>query len=398
MANNNPRENLATWKDFQRRGTCGDFSTLAKMSNSTNAKAHAYFGEFEPMVLDISNHSKKSDFYFTRADQLKNEPQEWLIDKIIPKHSLCLLFGASGSGKTFAALSIGTSLASGFSWYGHQVQTGAVLYICGEGNAGINNRLRAYASHFGQTLSEAPFYVSSGAADFSDSNSLLQVRDAIEKIGIKPILIIIDTLSRNTSGDENDSKEMALFIKALDSLKNEYGSSILLVHHTGHAEKSRARGSSVLKAAMDAEFKFEKSGNFITFECTKMKDAEESAPKQFKMKSVPIFSDNVFEMGAVLIESEATTARNQKITSLSPQNQKALGVLEQYPDGILKDAFCEQLVREKIMNCKLESQRRIFDRILAALTEAGLLTDEANLLKRTVRTSLGQSLDKLGQD
>lgn len=360
-----------------------------RQQNEKSKKIGDYIG-FPNALENI----KKSGFHFTRADQLKNESQEWIVNKIIPKHSLCLLFGASGSGKTFAALSIGTSLASGFSWYGHQVQTGAVLYICGEGKSGISKRLNAYAIHSGQPINGIPFYVSSSATDFSDSNSLSQIKAAIEQLGIKPILIIIDTLSRNISADENDSQEMALLIKVLDSLKDDYGASILLVHHTGHAEKSRARGSSVLKAAMDAEFKFEKEGNSITFECTKMKDAEEPAPKQFELKRIPIPGDDLFEMGAVLIETKTSTSWNQNMPSLSPQNRKALSVLQQHPGGISKQDFCQHLVRENIMDCEPKNEPRIFKRIVAALKKEGMLSEDANSVVWTGQTSLGQRQDK----
>ena len=59
-------------------------------------------------------------------------------------------------------------------------------------------------------------------------------------------------------------------------------------HHSGHADKSRSRGSTVLKATLDAEFRVSKDGFFVTLEATKMKDAEHPAPLAFQMESVSL--------------------------------------------------------------------------------------------------------------
>jgi len=48
----------------------------------------------------------------------------------------------------------------------------------------------------------------------------------------------------------------------------------MLVHHTGHSEKQRARGSIALKGALDTEYRLDKVGDEITLTNTKMKDAE----------------------------------------------------------------------------------------------------------------------------
>lgn len=306
--NNNPQDNFSTWKDFGRNGTNGDFLTLAEMSNNDNAKGWAFFGGVvhnipvtdNPYIAPSGAINRTNDFYFTRADNLKSVKQCWIVKNVIPENSLCLFFGPSGSGKTFGALGLGLSIASGSSWYGNEVQKGEVIYVCGEGKHGINKRIKAWGTHFQTSLEEVPFFVSSGAADFSDTSSILKVKHAIDSMGIKPSLIIIDTLSRNTSGDENDSQQMAAFIKALDNLKNKYNASVLLVHHTGHSDKDRARGSSVLKAAMDSEFRFEKSGTQIKFRCTKMKDSDEPSAMMFELKQIPVKIGEFPEMGAVL--------------------------------------------------------------------------------------------------
>lgn len=370
---NNAFDNQSTWRDFERSGTNGDFATLADMSDHSIATAWGLFGDNQ---YDIQLHSNPSEvkkgFYFTRADQLKSEKLLWVVDKIIPNNALSLFFGPSGSTKTFGALSLGLSVATGLPWYGHEVKQGVVIYICGEGRAGINRRIRAWASYVGRDINQVPFYVSSGAADFSLESSIKAVRDRVREFDVSPKLIIIDTLSRNTSGDENDSKEMASLVKSLDTLKDEFSSSVLLVHHTGHTEKDRARGSSVLKGALDSEFRFEKKEGIITVSCTKMKDADEITPLKFKLQDTPVHIDGNFEIGAVLVPLGI-----QRIP-LSPQNQKAVDVVKREANGILKDKFFTVLTEEGVLNGESSSQRRSFRRIISELQEKGLLFVSGN--------------------
>lgn len=68
----------------------------------------------------------------------------------------------------------------------------------------------------------------------------------------KPQLIVVDTLARNFGeGDENNTADMNAFVAAMDDLRSRYpGSTVLVVHHTGHAEKGRSRGSMAFKGAL----------------------------------------------------------------------------------------------------------------------------------------------------
>ncbi|WP_051284523.1 AAA family ATPase [Desulforegula conservatrix] len=121
---------------------------------------------------------------------------------------------------------------------------------------------------------------------------LCQEIDKAEKEAGHIALIVIDTVARSFgAGDENSAKDMGQFIAECDRLKALYGSTVFLVHHTGIADKSRARGSSSLKGAVDAEFKVEryaKDKSIITLTCTKMKDAEYPEPLAFTLRSVDL--------------------------------------------------------------------------------------------------------------
>jgi hypothetical protein len=135
---------------------------------------------------------------------------------------------------------------------------------------------------------QAPLFVSTVAGNFLDAattEAVISEIKAIAKSEGPPALIVVDTLARNFgSGDENSTSDMNRFVAAIDGLKDQWpGCSALIVHHTGHGNKTRSRGSFALTGAVDAEFRVEKDGMVMTVINTKMKDAPTPAPMAFDM-------------------------------------------------------------------------------------------------------------------
>jgi DNA primase len=92
-------------------------------------------------------------------DEIQDEPVEWLIEGVVPKGSFTALYGPPGSFKSFIALDIAEAIATGRTWMGREVkQTGAVLYLAGEGFGGIGARIKACKMHH-QTEDGAPIYI-----------------------------------------------------------------------------------------------------------------------------------------------------------------------------------------------------------------------------------------------
>jgi hypothetical protein len=117
------------------------------------------------------------------------------------------------------------------------------------------------------------------------------VANAIGALAVQhgiPRLIVVDTLARNFgAGDENSQKDMTTFIVAMDGLRHRFPAcTIIIVHHSGHGDKDRARGSSVLKGAVDAEYKTTKTDDRIKLENHKMKDGPPPQPMEFRLESV----------------------------------------------------------------------------------------------------------------
>lgn len=170
---------------------------------------------------------------------------------------------------------------TGLAWLGREVTQGAVFYLAGEGHAGVSRRLKAWELHHGKSLANAPLFVSKTPAALMDAASAEAVTRAIEELCTAqgaPALIVIDTFARNMGeGDENSNADVGLFVNHLDQMKARLGCCVLLVHHTGHLEAQRARGSSALPAAMDSIFRTDKKPNGPQLVHIKSKESELSA-------------------------------------------------------------------------------------------------------------------------
>lgn len=246
-------------------------------------------------------------FRFVAVGDLECRPPEFLVADLIETDTLGLIFGDPGCGKSFLASDIALSVATGHNFHGHAVRQGAVFYIAGEGHNGLARRFHAWGKHNNQSLKGVPMFKSERAAQFLDGASANSVTLAVRSLAAihgAPALIVVDTLARNFgAGDENSTQEMSQFIAAMDDLRAQWpGCVVLIVHHSGHSDKTRGRGSMALKGALDFEYRMEKDGPSITVTNTKMKEADPPADMCLTLHSVEI------EPGvksAVLVEGEA---------------------------------------------------------------------------------------------
>lgn len=258
-------------------------------------------------------------FKLTQASKIEMKIIRWLIRNLIELDTLAELFSEPGIGKSFIAIAIALCVATGTKFYGRDVKQGPVIFIAGEGLNGINRRIVAWSLANGVSYETAPLFISQMPAALTDTEMLEQVQAAIALVSAEhgpPVLIIIDTLARNFGpGDENSTQDMSRFIQAADALRAISQATILLVHHSGHGDKGRARGAMALKGALDAEYRLDRDeAGIIRMKATKMKDAKYPEPMAFKLESVllPVLDESGEPQFSAVLES----------TSYSPPPQK----------------------------------------------------------------------------
>jgi len=248
-----------------------------------------------PLAPEADRDSDRPRFRLTLVAELLQQPPplSWLVrDYLLPEANI-IVVGEPAAGKSLLLLDWACCIAKGIDWQGHSVQQGAVIYLAGEGHFGLRRRLMAWSIHYGIDLSDCPFALSEQGARLAEAegNSLMDVMLAIDEFAVdhgSPVLIVVDTLHRNMgAADENSAKDLAVYLQNLDRLRMRYGCAIATVHHTGHNDKQRGRGSSAIRGGVDIEYLVTAQAEGISqLSCAKMKDAPKPAATAFEI--VPI--------------------------------------------------------------------------------------------------------------
>lgn len=252
------------------------------------------------------------------SDELCKLPTiEWRIKNVLPSSGIAVMFGPSGSGKSFLVLDMLQSLALGRDWFGHKVKPCSVTYVALEGEAGVAGRIKAYVARFGSSSPNIRY--------LTDQFQLLEADDindltkAIQNKGTADV-VVLDTLSRATPGlDENDSKAMGLIIASAKILQGEIGGLLLLIHHTGKDASKGMRGHSSLNAALDCAIEVRRNGDRRDWVIAKNKDGEDGASHSFKLDIVSLGHDSDGDeiTSCVVVPNQSAQSVGKKMPKLA---------------------------------------------------------------------------------
>lgn len=235
---------------------------------------------------------------FARAGAIELKPIDWLVTGLLAKDTLAALVGPSGCGKTFAYCSLAYHIALGLPWFGREVEAGAVFILAGEGRTGLRKRFAGLERHHQVTLDSAPLFIADGLPTLCTDANAASVIQAIQaaaddaffaNAGAEPALVIIDTVARAMGGaNENAAADMGALVAAMDWIRSTWGATVLAVHHTGHENGDRARGSSAFFAAMDTELLLRAGDEVLTLKTSKAKDWPASLPIALRRQTVEV--------------------------------------------------------------------------------------------------------------
>lgn len=308
--------------------------------------------------------------------ELKEMPTPtWLIEGHIPSVSTGGLYGPSNIGKSFIALEKGCSVATGKKYLGKfAVQKGAVCYVAGEGFAGIKNRVQAWMTKHGfddiPDFTVIPYQFDLTGDPEGEATNIVQLCQ--EKIGRMPTFTIIDTLNKNFgAGNENDTKDMTMFTRALDVIKELTNGAAMTVHHTGKDLEKGPRGNITLGNSVEFMISVEEYNDRegVVIKCRKAKDAAFFAPYVAKSEVVGEGDDSslVFEYDHEVKEEGRKDGRDKKqqwkdaeeaILHLAPTSEAEAwtkGAAVEIVRGKMKANGCDVIPTEPVIREALES-------------------------------------------
>ena len=238
-------------------------------------------------------------------------PGEWLIKYVLPEADLVVLYGASGSGKTFVALDMAFCVAQGLPWRGHKAKQGKVIIIAAEGAGGLGKRAKAYAKRHNINLQDVDIHVISAAPDMLDGEDIAEVLAEIKSHG-DVALVIVDTLAQVTPGaNENAGEDMGRALANLRLIREAAGATVMVVHHAGKDLSKGSRGWSGIKAAADAQIEVVRHENGQReIHLEKMKDGEDGLRFGFTLEIIElgVDADGVMITSCVAVEADLPKA------------------------------------------------------------------------------------------
>ena len=332
---------------------------------------------------------------FMPLGELDFKAPEWLIDGLIETNTFAVCFGSPAAGKTFLVLDMALSIATGQKFFDHDVKQGAVFYIAGEGHNGFARRAAAWSKDRQTSLKGVPFFKSSRAIIMTEDSGVTELLDTIDAMVQEhgePQLIVIDTLARSMgAADENSTKDMGAMIRAVDDVRDAYDCTVLAVHHTGHssAAKDRARGSSALLGAVDAEFKVEKWGddanNKVEVKFTKMKDAMTPEPMNFLHRQVEIIGSDLQTSTSIVLDicqDSRPKFADKRLTGHKKRFMDAFnearGTDSQIPIENVRTLFEKSLVQ--VSDLKSDNYARTFQRTFQECQDAELISSDETMV------------------
>jgi len=194
--------------------------------------------------------------------------EDWLIEPVIPRNQLVVIFAPGGTGKSLLALYIAAGLATGRNIFGHDNQPIDILYMDYEmQQAQLFERLTAMGYSDKTDLTRLHYASLPPIGSLDKPEGAKQICDLARQCQAK--LVIIDTFSRAVEGAENDADTVRNFYRwTAINLKAE-GRSLLRIDHAGKDLKKGARGTSAKNDDVDLVWQMTRTGDNIKLTATK---------------------------------------------------------------------------------------------------------------------------------
>jgi len=280
--------------------------------------ALAELSELSPTAAPTDSPADSRRFSIGTEDELMALPPLRYLDRElgIVAGGIHLLYGASGSGKTFFAIERAM----------RQVALGRrVLYIATEDQQGLRYRVAAWRKAYPAAEGRLTWLKMPDGLDLQDHHQVAELLDAIAPYQYDHI--VLDTLREAHSGDENSSQDTARINRALQRLAAA-DAAIDVAHHSGVAGE-RPRGSTALFGNADVVIKIENDDGLVHIHFDKLRNAPPRDSLAFGLVQQDTGltdSDGLPVVSAILRPASQVTTRDAAPTPMQRKILEALAL------------------------------------------------------------------------
>lgn len=362
---------------------------------------------------------------FTELDMETAPTRDWAIRDWVPKGSVTLLAGGSGTGKSLLVQAMGSSVYMKRTFLDMVPRKMRVLlWMCEDNYDELWRRQVAIARQelvtfdvFGDGYFVRPLdgvdveLASPGTYDnrqrLMPSTAYVRLRE--EVADLRADLVVLDTSARLYGGNENDRHQVTQFISLLTSVANIRGSAVVLCAHPAKAKGSEWSGSTAWEASCRSRlflsrelpgksqeededeieplvetgirYLSRRKSNYSALDVRRLQIVErmvmvpDPPPERIdKAKATPEFRQEVVSRGIRhLTGMKESASSSERATNYLPKMLKKYGLTEGLTDRELRDGMVELQKAGRLVNGELPWRSSSRNRVLGlVLKEEGV--------------------------
>ncbi len=238
-----------------------DFDFAAKMAGQY---------EWMPVLVTDSNPDTESDA--EHEERVKrvlplldwpalwadDEPEEWIVEPILPARRLVALYSAPKVGKSLLMLEMAVAVATGREVLGVTPdRPRRVLSVDFENDPRADVRERLQAMGYGpEDLTDLCYLSFPTLAGLDCERGSVELMEAVTVYACE--VVVVDTVSRAVDGEENENDTWLKFYRHTGLKLKQAGVALIRLDHSGKDETKGQRGGSAKVGDVDAVWRLSK--------------------------------------------------------------------------------------------------------------------------------------------
>ena len=277
-----PEAKLLDTTEAETEAVTADVSTEPLATTSPEPKPLPQSQKLEPSAMSSRESKIIRRFSAQAVGQIVRDiqPSSWLIADFLEQSALVQFSAPPAVGKSFLAVDIAASVATGKDFHGLSTRQGLVFFIPVNSLTDMKKRFRAWELHNQTPLEGTPLFLLPPIADIPLPTYFSEAENEMARVAnsrnMRPQLIVID----RSANLHYSAEEMELLARRVRDCQKKFGCTVVL---TGD-------NNTISRSMVDAEYQIVRQEEYstIAIESLKMRNGELAAPLELALIPAPI--------------------------------------------------------------------------------------------------------------